>query len=439
MHRHARRAVTLSLVLLCLWLWLSHARFQPAPAAVMPTEAGIGFRDLARRLRQLSALKWHSEIPSAPEPSATREFSVFSGEVRESGTHRGVAGAELTLMHQGMAFSTRTDAQGRFRLAVPLPGTYQVLSLLADGYRSRTVGPAWLGGQWIARAGQEVKDILLFMQPLITVQGQVVEANSHRPVAGAVVQVRRPSWEPEDPETSVLSDAQGAFRMKAYPSALIEAIHPYHESSGPERADPSRNVVITLRPRRDRPIPLGELAGRVVDPAGVGLEGVLVNLDAIVGDEFEYEHTLTAANGSFRFTRLRSTRYRVHAEMQGFVSAEANAVERGVSDLMLELRPGLHVTGVVRDPAGQPVPQFSLAAFRIDEGHESVPGVGVFDVAGRYTLGGLLPGKYRFLAISMGPEHLQGDVVVTVPLASDAQLDVQLGPSALADVYILRE
>lgn len=234
---------------------------------------------------------------------------------------KGVPRAHVAFMseeHGFVAAVTRDD--GSYEIGLPSPGRYQV-HVSAEAVTSRNF-------QSVREfRGSETFDIQLDEQ---TVEGQVVDASTQQPVAGAIVTLLlRGGTKQMIVSTESLTDASGRFSMitsAAGPHLLVV--------SAPRYSQRSQEVVLggtdTIRARFEL-MPAAELRLRIVDARnGTPLEAHLVLADergqplpvrparSADGSEF----TFSLAPGKYRVTAISAS----YAETTIEVSAPGSAV-----------------------------------------------------------------------------------------------------------------
>jgi protocatechuate 3,4-dioxygenase beta subunit len=154
-----------------------------------------------------------------------------------------------------------------------------------------------------------------------------------------------------------------------------------------------------------------------VTAAGVGqpLEGATVRLLAVGAPEISPKSAKTDVSGRFIFPNLPEARYRMFAEKDGYVRAEAGARSPGGMGQAIELRSGQKLTNVTiailqeavlrGSVVGQELePLAGVTVVAIQETHRSgrrqMLGVrsGATDKKGQFTITGLAPGRYYLMA-----------------------------------------
>jgi protocatechuate 3,4-dioxygenase beta subunit len=155
------------------------------------------------------------------------------------------------------------------------------------------------------------------------------------------------------------------------------------------------------------------IEGRVLDPRGVPVFGVEVNLSPSVlvfseGSEQGFQQQTTDAQGRFRFDGLRrGGRFDLRAKPSGYLPASVESVEAPTPEpLTITLKAGRSLSGRVTGPAGEPVPKALLLLqeeriLRTSLGDSKMPDMhplGTTDEEGRFRAQG---------AVAPGPANLQ--------------------------------
>src|SRR5262249_49693619 len=135
------------------------------------------------------------------------------------------------------------------------------------------------------------------------------------------------------------------------------------------------------------------IAGRVVDGDGAPVAGVLVKAhpkgESAWASNSPYGQATTDASGHFAIEGLDPGPPALHARQDGYAMATRDGVAAGASDVVLDLRRGVSLSGrVVEVAGGASLPSFNvLVALRDGPVKEiSVVSRAVVDAEGRFTL-----------------------------------------------------
>lgn len=341
-------------------------------------------------------------IASGPLRVRLERGGAIVGVVREGDGGRPVAGARVGVesdvpsLEVGGADATRdeavTDAEGRFRLEGIGRGAVR-LSARAPGYaRAARSG---------VRAGSSVE---LFLFPGATLSGSVRD-EAGRPVRGALVQAQGDAgWEAPAPERTdeggrfvVAGVAPGEYTLVAReggraPGIAVVVVEPLGEASA--------SLVLSDG---------GFVTGRIVDAEGRPLAG-RARVEEYEGKAlppFASDMLVAAAGADGAFALgplpLGSLSIAISAPRHASRRVEADVPSRGraidLGDVALD--PGLAIRGRVRDREGRGVEAAAVRATAQGPG-AAEQGETESGAAGRFEIGGLLPGRYEVTASATG-------------------------------------
>lgn len=326
--------------------------------------------------------------PSNPEQTVAFKPGARVVELRNP-DGKPAAGALVRIGNRGWPYGL-TGEDGRIALPVPKEGEVVAIVEDAKGLRIEIVMTVEAG------EGTDVPAVALRSPTLVT--GQVLEAATRQPLAGALVWnggTGAGAW--------VRSDSRGGFELRA-PSGDRGRI----EAQAPGR----------LRHRRrwsredNQPVtfslePAGTIAGLVVDEAGRPLAGARVltlpNPAARTGElAMDEKVAWTGADGRFALRSLPANRlHSVTASLDGFAPATQPADASSGPPVRFQLGRGATAVGRVVDEAGQPVAgaQVVLAPAPVP----SVPDAGL----GRLQAVSDREGRFRIPHVDAGSFGLQ--------------------------------
>ncbi|HEY2293514.1 MAG TPA: carboxypeptidase-like regulatory domain-containing protein [Thermoanaerobaculia bacterium] len=345
-------------------------------------------------------------------------------------------------------------ANGRFRLSALSPGRLYRLAVTQDGF-----APASVMADALSR-DRPPKLVRIVLERGATVLGKVMGPEG-KPVPSAELTLmlsQQAMLSQGLPWNSSLlgktvSDATGAFALSHLSPGRFQL-----------RVERKGFVVLSLPdvevPSRTAKVDLGTLTldrglaieGQVVDPGGVPLPDVGVNLVSVRGsssgfDSAFFTATRTDSEGRFRFEDLRpGARFDVNIEHPGYVPAAVRSVEAPTLEpLRIELKMGRILAGRVKGPAGEPVPKAEISIHRVTtirraEGtyhEESTRQLGATDEEGRFRLAGIEPGTMELVVHAQGYQaaRLQG---LAVPEESDVEgLEIVLLKGSVLEIRAL--
>jgi protocatechuate 3,4-dioxygenase beta subunit len=233
---------------------------------------------------------------------------------------------------------TRTDAAGGFHLT-GLSADLVDLRVALPGAAPRSLARVRLPG---------VQRIDLMLPPTARIHGRVTDRLTGRPIAGA--RVHGSSWS-FNADAVATTGGDGRYGIGSLPEGGLavswvvkQGYAPFYSAqSSEERPGVELECDIALLPARCY------IEGRVTSPAGpVG--GALVES----GDE----DAVTDGRGRYRLGPLAEGEHGVSARHPAFLSGDPKTVrvsEGAVAAADFELRPGLGVEVLLRDPAGCPL------------------------------------------------------------------------------------
>ena len=368
-----------------------------------------------------------------------RRVARVVGRVVEHGTGKPVAGMQVHLFRPGASngANATTDAEGRF-------------SFLSDAGKARIWGPTVPEG-YVAAGGIKNDDIAVpegggridsgtfeLLRAADPLKGEVRD-EAGRPVPGALVQAR---WSAASPigklshSIQATADDRGGFTLAGLaPRARVEitARGQGRATNEPTHADEgvAGPVVVTILPR-----PTVAVAGRVLGPGGVPVEGARVRIT-----EKEVRPGLTAAphqlnqpgmgqiqtgpDGTFRSPKeldREHRAYQVDITAPGYQSGRTAMIETGEEEVLtfpdVTLRRLIAVravTGRVVDREGRPV----AGALVSQAGDGPRRTEATTDGDGRFRLGGIYSGPalvfaeqegFRFGGAIVGADSVPAEV-----------------------------
>jgi RNA polymerase sigma factor (sigma-70 family) len=404
------------------------------------------------------------EVPDGPK-AIEKTFVlprglVVRGKVVDEANQAGIGGVELHYqnpqplqkgrLRMPFGLSTKTEADGTFRIAVPpgrgtlripqLPPAYDVPRKLADG------GPLSAARLEYGKSrevdgvnGQVLDDVVFALRRGETLTLRVVDLDG-RPVPGALLRRRDGNHAFTPPDKA---DREGRFEVVGVDPNERSTIDVFH---------PTKNLgarfVSPAASSHDGPTaidvklgPLGSAEGKVLDERGEMLPEVKFRLAVNVEHPrihglFDSSADAVQPDGSFRFDRLvPGIEYWLDVESPGFARVENLTItpKAGETSTLPDIRlpaSDRRLGGVVVDPRGKPIAGASVSVGRdASSGIAFVPSGRHFqntDSEGRFQLNGLRRGKIEVMAYRR-PEPPSHTIKNMIRVEVDAgQTDVRM-------------
>jgi len=307
------------------------------------------------------------------EPEETPLETIVTGTVQDRNNLSPIAGASVGFRPTE---TVRTDAAGRFRLSHRDAHEEAFVCAKAPGYASdRTLLRINPG---------ECQDLLLTLQPGISVVGTVVDPNRD-PVENVRVYVHCSSFGREE----ALTDDQGRFRVDGLNPedavAYASAEHPRYVSDHSVTAKLGRlgeeaSVEIVLQPKPPGPILSGQVTNARFEPVAQATVGWLHKGIKTTTDR-EGRYTLPAPNGE------PPALYVTHAGYPVFIQNVTLSSETMEIPLDMQLEESRPLSGRLVDDTGHPVAGATIGIKSY--GNQDVWGMaGLFhsDARGHFTI-----------------------------------------------------
>jgi len=285
-------------------------------------------------------------------------------------------------------FSTRTTADGRFRLEGFPTNAVADLGVSSPGKVLREPRREYISPEtMLCRAGQA--DIRLVVEPAGSIEGKVVGQETGQPLAAArlMLEADAPGYNrgPRSGEPAQ-SGADGTFRIADVAAGTYRIRTTFGTNALPEWVADSVPVSVEAG-QTARDVKLAATKGGFLEVTVLGKDDrkpmAQVNVHAF-RDVYQ-AGTSSGANG-IAILRLPPGEYQVSASTGGSRSESSTTkVETGQTNrLELALKPPPMISGSVRDPGGAPVPGLRLMVFGGYAGGRA--NETVTDASGRYEL-----------------------------------------------------
>lgn len=411
---------------------------QPNTQVSRPThEASVG---------HLVATPTAAPAPVAYDQDPSARFGKLTGQVQSRATKRGIANAEITFVHDGVAISIISQNTGGFQFTPNAPGRYEIAAVTAEAHMP--FAPAW--GQspisFTARPFERIDNIIVYLTPSRRYAGQVLDPEDH-PVPQATVHLLPQSNSEQiliDIQTEFVTDQTGSFTFAAPDQSWLEAEHPDF-SNGRARLDLKAQIagrlIIRMQPKNTVPTQYHSIGGTVLLPDGSPAEGAIIKTSAAHHGSRSSTTALSAVDGRFHLVGLSDKRYTVVATHRSYAPAIQKNVSAGTKNLILSLADGLSIEGVVTFArTGTPVSAFSVWVGEQIEPMKTISKTAktVYDSTGFYRVEGLHPGRYTVMVSAEGSAtQRRSDVILTAQSDEPLRVDFQLRMGATVVGHVI--
>jgi Carboxypeptidase regulatory-like domain len=302
---------------------------------------------------------------------------------------RGVAAPGARVRPRGGP-EVRADGAGRFVLeGLDCSGRTELLAESATGVGELAIEPL----------SEDTSGLDISLETAGGLRVRVVEARSGRLLEGASVQSPAASevvWREEDVglfRAAPLMPGPHVLLVRAPGHGAVQRV--LEVGAGPET-----EVEVELPPE-------SVLAGRVLGPEGLGMEGARIHL--MGPGRSGAEEVLTGAEGRFEVRGLTEDTYELRVERPGYLSVTRELRLPRTGPLELSLASAAAVSVKVLGTRGEPVEEATVSLSHVGEGRgETVREEGT-DARGVVHFGGLVPGSY--IAKVRAPGYLTSEPV----------------------------
>lgn len=363
--------------------------------------------------------------------------AALTGRVIDAVSRKGIADATVSVFQSDAGTDgwtaprvTKTDSEGYFSFNDLGAGMY-MYSANATGY---TEADAMSTGRRIdlTKGGeQNLGDIALL--PAAALSGQVVDAETGKPIASATVDLEQSTSWGRMPKGGGSTDAEGKFSIQNVGAGA------YSVRASASGYAPTTLPSVTAEAGQDTDvgvIKLGRgfaLKGRVVDGSG-GVAGAALTLSepgpsSMWGFDAGVRQlgtTTTASDGSFTVTGLAETTALISVQADGYAQLkEKLELKSGMAEVTLRLFRGVKITGRVLAADGTPAAGLSVGVISHADGAYNMYKLqpdnlrwfgqgGISSTTGpdgRFTLDRVPPQTYLFGAYpSSGKPYVQDDI-----------------------------
>lgn len=369
---------------------------RPASYAVLAFAPGYASRAIGAIVQ--------SDVRTSAFIGLNRLRGAISGTIRGQGGARIAANGTFVKLFTSAGTLIETlfaDNEGHFAIADLAPNTY-VVSVSAIGFIAQTQTVYLDAGQTAA------VDFVLFPQ-VIGITGKVLDADTGKPVAGALIGINgRIAF----PIETLTTDNNGEFAYDSLPFGrltLFASAVGYGAASAAINPLPGKTIRLVFRLQPDP----GTVFGFVTDFIdGTALAGAEIKL--FDRSQVQLATVLTDNNGMYAFSELAQGDYLSIASFLGFASSQGGfTIAPGQAtkySFALQPLPG-SLTGTVTDIFGNPI-QDAAIVLRPLNNFAAPLAVTTTNGSGVYLLDGLSVGNYTLNLAQFGFETKQSSLYV---------------------------
>ncbi len=342
-------------------------------------------------------------------------FGTISGQVTDALTANPIADAQIQVLSDSILVGfSNSDSSGNYIISGLRPDNYSVIASSIN-YNSQFVG---------ATVESNATTILNFAltQPPGTIAGNVIDANTSDPIAGAMVAV----FQDQIFVLSDLTDEGGNYEIPelAPENYFVGALATQYQSSGRTASVEAStrtlvNFSLSLTP--------GSIAGTIIDAMSTDpIPGATI---LIFSGSQLITSSVSDANGMYNIADLAAGNYVVLVRAEGYrADFSLETVIDGMSttaDFALDQNPGSVDGQILNLCDGSPL----LGALVVANDGSIVVGFSLTDTNGNYSIDGLAPGDYTIAARKQN--FFDNSAPVTVISNVSTSLDLSLTPKAL--------
>lgn len=337
--------------------------------------------------------------PGAIDVLLTPESSL-AGVVIDAQTNRPVEGARVSVGTNDFGWeneteSTRSDAEGKFKVSRLTPGRY-VATVHSDRGYGRTEGSTLVG------LGQQVEGVTVKLFAAVRIEGQVM-------IAGATPKVCKEAsiWLRDDANNRWLggqTEPDGTIHVDGVLPGTY-AVNAYCRDYLAQEAYPKLTVATKDILGQVWEVTEGAtIRGKVTTKSGVAVDDAPISARSVGGAaraKQGWSADRTAHDGTYEMKGVRPGSYKLDVETdRGIAPRDGYKVDVAAGatlerDLVLE--DGGTIKGTVIDTEGKPVVDVTVDARSMDS--EWWGGTGAkTDASGAFTIDPLRPGDYRVVA-----------------------------------------
>ncbi|HEY3054779.1 MAG TPA: carboxypeptidase-like regulatory domain-containing protein [Thermoanaerobaculia bacterium] len=322
----------------------------------------------------------------------------ISGRVTRKGA--GVEGVRISTFGEGGQASTETAADGSFRIGDLTPGQMMLNAMKEDEFI-----------QQIRPVTAPASDVNIEIPPGGRVSGRVVDKTTKQPVTSFQAGVSTPRGGGGmmimmPPAMRSFTTEDGTFVLENVPAGQTQIVvnaPGYTTARVPNVNIEEGKNISDIEVEMDRGV---RVVGHVTGPDGDALPGVAVRLDMMGGrvmrpGPMQNQSAITDANGDYSIDALESGDKTFVFTRSGYLTTQKSATLSGNETRVdAQLGSGTRISGFVVTDAGVPVSDAGINA--TTAGYVGPTPNTVTDANGAFTLEGLAPGRYNFIATKRG-------------------------------------
>lgn len=155
--------VVAALVFVAIALWIARQKHPPEKTD-LPKASSSSSRDTGGETRHGATTLRLSDGRSDAIPERAARFELY-GTVLSTTTNQPIANVEVSFANGATVYDARTRADGTFDWSTPVPGSYELLGLVARGYIAYMPEPGQGAVRFEARLGTRISGVTLFLTP----------------------------------------------------------------------------------------------------------------------------------------------------------------------------------------------------------------------------------------------------------------------------------
>jgi protocatechuate 3,4-dioxygenase beta subunit len=322
----------------------------------------------------------------------------ITGRVTRNGA--GIEGVRVSTFGENGQASTETAADGSFRLTDLTPGQMMLNAMKEEEFI-----------QQVRPVTAPATEVNIEIPPGGRVSGHVVDKTTKQPVKSFQAGISTPRGGGGmvillPPAMRNFTTDDGTFVLENVPAGQTQIVvnaPGYTTARVPNVNVEEGKNISDIEVEMDHGV---RVVGHVTGPDGAALPGVAVRLDMMGGrvmrpGPMQNQSAITDGNGDYSIDALELGDKTFVFSRSGYLTTQKSATLSGTETRVdAQLGSGTRVSGVVVTEAGVPVPDAGVNA--TTAGYVGPTPSTVTDANGAFTLEGLAPGRYNFIAAKSG-------------------------------------